>query len=292
MLELINDGIKLSPMAFKIGECAILGMLYEVSSSPSPGLVSPSSMGSHKDMNYFTFLQSSAAIAPAMYICAQIGMDYDDDILMKIRSVGIHAEKNMFKATKGVNTQRGLLFLAGVVASAAGNCRKNYEKINRYNISSKIKSTCGQIVDKELNEIKDENKLTNGEKLFKKYGFTGVRGEVQDGLPNVLGTGIVSYEESLLSGLSTENALIHSLISLMSKVIDTTVVNRCGLCGLNLMKKMANEALSLGSVRTKQGREYIKKMDAVFIENNISPGGVADLLAISVMIYELEKIEG
>lgn len=151
ILKKINDGMKLTPPAFKIGEAAILGMLYEVSSSPSPGLVSPYSSGVHRDMDFFTFLRSSSSIAYAMYLCAQAGMDYPlEDILKTIRSIGIEAEKNMFKATGGVNTHRGFLFLGGIVCAGAGYCIQTTVDLNRNNISSACSKICNGIVKKEL----------------------------------------------------------------------------------------------------------------------------------------------
>jgi triphosphoribosyl-dephospho-CoA synthase CitG len=289
MLKKIEGGFTIFPEAFKIGEAAILGMLYEVSASPSPGLVSPYSSGSHSDMDFFTFLNSTASIAHSMYMCAQIGIDYDNDILKRLRSVGIYAEKNMLKATEGVNTQRGLLFLAGVVCAAAGRSLKNRKFINRYTISEECAFICKGIVERELKAIKNEDELSNGELLYLKYGVTGIRGEVENGLPSVLNVGLPLYEEALSFGLKQNEALSHSLIGLMTCVEDTTVINRCGIEGLDLMRKLAKMDLELGGMKTSEGRSFIREMEVIFEENKISPGGAADLLAVTAMIYKLEK---
>ncbi|EYE88985.1 triphosphoribosyl-dephospho-CoA synthase [Fervidicella metallireducens AeB] len=289
IMEKINNGFCISPDAFKIGEAAILGMLYEVSSSPSPGLISPYSSGSHSDMNFYTFLNSTSSIAHAMYICAQIGIDYEDEILEKIRSVGLWAEKNMLRATDGINTQRGLLFLAGVTAAAAGMCIRNRYRVTRFNISKMASIICYGLVERELKTLSNSKKLTNGERLFLEYGLTGVRGEIEKGLPSIIEVGLPCYEEAISFGLSTPKALSHSLIGLMTVVEDTTVVNRCGIEGLNKMREMAIKALKLGGMKTLEGEGYINKMEDVFVAHNISPGGAADLLAVTVMIHELEK---
>lgn len=290
ILKKINSGIILTPAAFKIGEAAILGMLYEVSASPSPGLVSPYSSGVHRDMDFFTFMRSSSSIAYAMYICAQIGMDYEiDGILKRIRSVGVEAEKNMFKATGGVNTHRGYLFLGGLVCAAAGYCIQTSRALNRGNISSACTDICKGIVDRELIGLKNNNKLSNGEKLYLEHGFTGVRGEAEGGLPTVLEIGLPLYEEGLYHNLPIGEALCHSLIGIMAKIEDTTVVNRAGIEGLTFMRKLAEIAVEIGGMKTVEGKEFIFDLDKVFNENNISPGGAADLLAITVMIHELEK---
>lgn len=285
----IEKGFRISSDAFKIGEAAILGMLYEVSISPSPGLVSPYSKGSHNDMDYFTFLRSTASIAHAMYMCAQIGIDYDEDILKKLRSVGLHAEENMLKETEGVNTQRGLLFLAGVVCGAVGRCIRSKKNIDRLNISKECSFICSGIVRKELTNLHSEDNLSNGERLYLEYGITGIRGEIEKGLPSILKVGLPLYEEAISKDLTPNEALSHSLIGLMSIVEDTTVVNRCGIEGLDIMRKMSSRAIELGGMKTLEGKEYIKQIENVFEEKNISPGGAADLLAVTFMIYKIEK---
>lgn len=291
ILKKINDGIKLTPAAFKIGEAAILGMLYEVSASPSPGLVSPYSSGVHKDMDFFTFLRSSSSIAYAMYICAQVGMDYPiDDILKTIRSVGMDAEKNMFKATGGVNTHRGFLFLGGLICAAAGYCIQTSRKLDRNNISKVCSNICIGMVDRELRNLKSKEKLSNGERLYMEYGLTGVRGEAEKGIPTVIEVGLPMYEEGLYYNLPIDQTLCHCLIGIMTKVEDTTVVNRCGIKGIEFMRRLAEIAVEIGGMKTVEGKEFIHDLDRVFNENNISPGGAADLLAITVMIYELEKM--
>lgn len=290
IMKKVGNGIKLTPDAFKIGEAAILGMLYEVSASPSPGLVSPYSSGVHRDMDFFTFMKSSSSIAYAMYICAQIGMDYPiDNILKTIRSVGIDAEKNMFKATEGVNTHRGYLFLGGLVCAAAGYSVQASLNLDRGNISAVCSIICKGMVDRELGELGSNKKLSNGERLYLEHGLTGVRGEAERGLPTVLDIGLPMYEEALHNNLPQGEALCHSLIGIMTKVEDTTVVNRAGIEGLAFMRRLADIAVEIGGMKTVEGKEFIHDLHRVFNDNNISPGGAADLLAITVMIHELEK---
>lgn len=289
IMQKVNKGYEISPLAFKIGEAAISGMLYEASCSPTPGLVSPSSNGVHRDMNFFTFLRSTAAIAYAMYICAQIGIDYETDVLKKIRSVGINAEKEMLKATSGVNTQSGLLFVGGIVCASAGECIHKGIEVNRYNISKECKLIGAGIVKRELNNIDKNKKPTNGELIYLKYGITGIRGEIENGLPCVIDIGLPLYEEGIKRNIGVNKALVHSLIGIMTVIDDTVVINKTDLLGLQFMREEARNAMELGGMLTTQGEAYIKSMESKFEEKNISPGGAADLLAISVMIYELEN---
>lgn len=288
--EIISSNeYKLTREAFRIGEAALLGMLYEVSASPSPGLVSPYSNGAHKDMDFFTFLKSSSSIAYSMYLCAQTGIDNPKwDILKHLRKIGIDAEDNMLKATGGVNTQKGLLFLLGILCAASGRCIKRKLILNRLNISNLCSEICLGIVEKELRGIKADKELSNGERLYIENGITGIRGEVERGIPTVINFGIPAYEDALKGGLITSEALCHSLIAIMEAVEDTTVINRCGMGGLLYMRSCAKRAMELGGMKSIEGREYITALNNDFIKRNISPGGAADLLAATVMIYELE----
>lgn len=284
----------------RISEAAILSMLYEISTYPSPGLVSPNSSGAHSDMDYFTFLRSTSAISTAMLECALVGVNEESDYLNKLRKIGIEAEKRMFKITEGVNTQKGLLFLLGIVCCAAGICVRLNMKITRETISKYCIKICEGIVHVELHKLKktedicDSNiktNVSNGQRLYIKNGIKGIRGEVELGVPTVINAGLPYYEKALESGLQTREALAHSLIGIMSVIEDTTVLNRCGDEGLKMMRDLSAEALSLGGMLTENGSDFIHNMDKIFTERNISPGGAADLLAITAMIYELEKME-
>ncbi|MCX7884554.1 MAG: triphosphoribosyl-dephospho-CoA synthase CitG [Caloramator sp.] len=287
----MNNFYSFSHAAAKIAQKALCSMLYEVSTSPSPGLVSPVSKGCHVDMDYFTFLRSSSSIAYYLPLFVQIGMDYDDDILNRIREVGKQAEEEMLRETGGVNTQRGLLFLIGVVCACAGGCIKKDIHCNRYNISRECSFICKDIVKNELINMNKEKKLTNGERLYLEYGVTGIRGEAQKGLPTVVNIALPVFEDALNAGLNINDALCHTLISIMSCVEDTTVINRCKMEGLYTMRSLSKKAIELGGMKSKEGREYIKYIEKIFVKQNISPGGAADLLAATHFIYQLENME-
>ncbi len=82
--------------------------------------------------------------------------------------------------------------------------------------------------------------------------------------------------------------LIEVLISLLAHVTDSNVLSRAGLKGLELVQSSAEKSLALGGVYTQEGWYSIVAMDQVFIDENISPGGAADLLAVTSMLHFLE----
>jgi triphosphoribosyl-dephospho-CoA synthase len=83
--------------------------------------------------------------------------------------------------------------------------------------------------------------------------------------------------------------LIQVLIHLMARTEDSNVLGRHGMEALTYVQRESQKALSLGGYLTEEGRAYIGAMDKAFIAKNISPGGSADLLAVSMMIYMLKN---
>lgn len=280
---------KLSKEALTIGQAMTAGVLLEVSCEPSPGLVSPNSMGAHKDMNMLSFLLSSAAIAPYFSIFAQKGLDctMEEKLLQDLRPLGIEAEKEFLSFTGQVNTQRGILFLGGIVAAAAGLATNLGEKSMEH-ICDNVALICKGIINKELSPMDAETVKTNGENLYLKHGLTGIRGEVERGLPSIKKIGYPIFRDSVNSGMGVNDAMVHTLLHLFSHVEDTTVVSRVGLEGLQKCRKASVDVLAKGGMKNHEGRRAVLELNTYFRNQNISPGGCADLLAATVAIYLME----
>ena len=83
--------------------------------------------------------------------------------------------------------------------------------------------------------------------------------------------------------------LIHTLITLMSVTEDTLVLSKGGLPLLHFVQKQASLILERGSVFNKHGLRRVKDLDALFIRKDVSPGGSADLLAVTLMFILIEE---
>lgn len=273
----------LNGFSIMIGSLAIQAMLYEISCMPSPGLVSPVSSGAHKDMDYYTFIDSTSVLSRYMALFVQEGYSNRKckDIFNRIRVIGIEAERDMFVKTNGVNTHKGMLFLMGVTCAAIG--KVIYEKKSFDDIKNVIKEMTEGIVDKELLSLKVNSKLSHGEKLYLKYKNPGIRGEVEKGIPTVFEFSLDFYRNNLY--LNLNDRLVHTLIGLMSVCNDTTIIHRHNIETLEEVKKMSESIISLGGMNTVEGRAEINKMNEEFIKRNISPGGSADLLAVTVFLH-------
>ena len=290
--NLQSDNMLIDDVSWFIGETILTGMLLEVASYPKPGLVSSVSQGAHNDMNILTFMLSSSAISSSFVLFAKAGMECRGDLeslFNSIRKTGIHFEKKLLKSTGNINTQRGILFAGGVFAAAAGY---SYSVLNKHSIDD-IFSTTAQmnsgISKKELNleVLHSKKNLTAGEKLFLNYGTLGIRGEVENGFPSVRIKGLPSLYEAIQKGCRLNDCLVHSLINLMTCVEDSTILWRKGPDALAMIKESAWDILLSGSIYTEAGRDKIRRLNDICIRENISPGGSADLLTITISAYLL-----
>ncbi|MCS7232755.1 MAG: triphosphoribosyl-dephospho-CoA synthase [Synergistetes bacterium] len=279
---------EISEVSIRIAELALTSMLYEVASYPSPGLVSPFSSGSHKDMDFFIFLKSSSVLFFPIALCAEIGRREElEAIFGKLRKIGVEAERRMFEVTGGVNTQKGLLFLFGIISASVGYMLGKGESITPEGISMRVREICKGIVEKDLSGLHLKKSLTRGESLYIKYGIKGIRGEVEKGLPTVINYGLPALIEAKKAGLNDNDAIVHTLLAIMQVAEDTNVIGRFSLEALEEVRGKAKNVMSMGGMLTEEGRKAIFEMDEDFKRRGISPGGSADLAAATFFIYLL-----
>lgn len=266
-------------------------ILLEVSAHPKPGLVTRASNGSHQDMSLLTFMMSSAVLGKAFQDLQDIGMAHqgtEQELFAKIRAYGITAEQELLRVTKGVNTQRGILFAGGLVSGAAGYAMNRGWGVDA--LLTLVKSMTAGLVDKELRRLQHEAR-TAGEKLYHDYGITGIRGEVEKGFPSVMHYGLPALQEAFARGASLNDALVHALLALMTTVEDSNVVWRTDLETLHTVQLTAADILAKGSVFTDAGRRALAEAEEYFVSRRISPGGSADLLSITITFYLLANKE-
>lgn len=293
-MDLNNYTCKLSPFDAdlqKVGQYLTQAILLEVSTHPKPGLVTRLSNGAHKDMSIFTFMMSSAVLSKAFNDLQDIGQAHRGtlaELFCKLRSYGVGAEAELLRVTKGVNTQRGILFAGGIVSAVSGYAMNM--GLSRDALLPMIKEMAAGLVAKELKNL-DHAAMTAGEKLYYKYGITGIRGEVENGFPSVVNYGLPALEDAFDKGATINDALVHALISLMTVVEDSNVIWRTDYDTLLEVQRIANNILSLGSVFTEKGRMAIAETERYFLQRRISPGGSADLLSVTITLYLLEHKE-
>jgi len=278
-----------------LGELAWRAMISEVDLSPKPGLVDSLDSGAHRDMNRDLFHLSAGAIRPYFdqmvkntpAACPAV------EVLPVLRPIGLEAEQAMFEATGGINTHKGQIFSLGVTLAAAVRLLESGWKGSTG--GSEILLEAGRIcqgVTRELENPGSRKESSHGEKVFRKLGSTGVRGEAEAGFPGVRLTALPLLQELMKNGIPSDQASLEVLIRLYAVTEDSTVLHRRGIRGLDLMQSAARDYLDTGGSAQPGGIEKLSAMNSLFIRENISPGGCADLLALTLFVNSVEEMTG
>ncbi|WED23959.1 triphosphoribosyl-dephospho-CoA synthase CitG [Vibrio sp. JC009] len=272
------------------GNLAYHAMMLEAHLTPKAGLVDCVSTGSHRDMDINTFIASSDALRPYMKQFVRAGYEMETlpsgELLPKLRRVGIEAERAMFAATNGVNTHKGMVFTLGLICGAVGWLYKKGIAYDAKNIRSVIMACCSELVSDDLTDSK-KAPVTAGERLYKTYGMTGIRGEAASGYPTIFDYGLPVYEGCVADGYSEEQAMSQTLLSLMANNSDTNLVSRGGIEGLAFVQQQSKTLLEQTHSTSSDFEKSIQKLDKELINLNLSPGGSADLLAATWLLAQL-----
>lgn len=277
-----------------ITEWALESMLAELACTPAPGLVDRQNSGAHTDMDFFTFIKSTASLSITMSRCAAAGFRHKGDfseLLPVLRAIGCDGDRRMLRATNGVNTQKGLIFLLGILSAAAATLKQQNLPLSPQHCCRTVGEICQGIVARELEPLRSNQitrRLTAGERLFLQYGATGIRGEMERALPSVLQSGLPGFKSALSAGSCLNDALVHALLSLMTVVEDTTILHRHDESTLREVQQASRQILSLGGMLTDEGKAAVFSLDQEFIARRISPGGSADLLAATHFLWLAE----
>ena len=148
-----------------------------------------------------------------------------------------------------------------------------------------FRSTAGLIAG-DFAGLTPETVKTAGQKLYLRHGITGVRGQAEAGFPAVLHAGLPILREGLEQGLSLNDAGCAALLALMSAAVDTNLIARSDY---ETQQKIAWETAYLLRENPFPGEELLRKMDEAFREKNLSPGGSADLLALTFFLHMLQE---
>lgn len=277
-----------------IGQLALEAMLSEVSATPKPGLVDRYNAGAHNDMDFFTFVKSTTSLYNGFYQLAQIGQKYKQrpikDLWPYLEKQGQTMEQRMFKATNNVNTHKGMIFSLGIAVTCTSwlQAKNPNIKLSAQDISQTVAELCQDLCKKSFCNLSQKKVLTKGEQLYIKHGIVGARGEAESGFSTVLQVSLPIYHQFRKQLLSVNDALVQTLIYLMKYTEDTNVIARHDKQTANYVKMKASQVLTLGGILTKEGRQALSKLDQDFIDLYISPGGSADLLALTHFLYEVE----
>ena len=254
----------------------------EIATWPKPGLVSHVDNGSHDDMDAAMFLRSAAAIAP--YFAALADAGAHGAAMPALRRIGLRAEVAMLHATGGVNTHRGAIFGLGLLCAAAGA---------REAAGAGRGGTLGAIVAQRwAGDILAGPRPcdSHGERARQRFGAGGARLEAAHGFPNVYAIGVPALRDARrLAPDDAEGQRVHACLALIAATDDTNLLHRGGRDGLEFAQVSARAFLERGGIAQADWRADAAMIHAAFVARRLSPGGAADLLAMSLFVDRLDQ---
>lgn len=287
-----------------LAEKALKATLFEVAVEAKPGLVCPTSNGSHTDMDYFTFLSSSASLANYWKEIAQYGyeigkqqnIDYKQ-VREQLRLLGLEAEEQMFVATKGVNTQKGIIFLLGIACFASAFVFAQSDEFEEEQFRQCIKEMMHDIVQEDFGKGLSQQG-THGEVVYQKYGKQlagGARYEAEQAFPTVFEYGFPYLQKTIgergenLKKEEWQEYLLNLLLLLIAQSNDVNILYRKDEATLKMVQE---KALQLFQMPKGEGKmQGLKDFSDYCMLYNISSGGAADLLALTLFIYFIENLK-
>ncbi|MEB2486459.1 triphosphoribosyl-dephospho-CoA synthase MdcB [Burkholderia multivorans] len=263
--------------ADRIAALAERSLVLEIETYPKPGLVSHVDTGSHSDMDAATFARSAAVLRPFFAELADAGAR--DAEMAALRKIGLRAEHAMLAATGGVNTHRGAIFGLGLLCAAAG-ARVRGGAAGTPTLGAWVAHRWGA-------DILGGPRLpdSHGERASRRYGVGGARREAADGFATVYGIGLPALRRAARDVPDDpEAARVDACFALIAALDDTNLLHRGGQDGLDFARATARAFVARGGVRARDWRRHAVAAHRAFVARRLSPGGAADLLAMSLFV--------
>ena len=255
-----------STWPYLLADLAGRALQLELDTPGKPGLVGPDSNGAHRDMDYSTMQKGMAALRPFWPRMAQASSAEE------LRQLGIEAEQAMMAATGGVNTHRGAIFCIGLILQVFCSITQSadIQQDLRKGVHLQVHRLYGKsLSESELRESASGAKNVKGAKAMADDGY---RQLFEDWLP---------YYASGAGELKT-------LLRIMSTLEDTCVIKRVGYERAQEVKREADEILRIAqNDKNVAQNDGLTEMCKRYAAEGISPGGAADMLALTIFIHSI-----
>lgn len=302
-MSTIRQLVPPTTLPYIIAHLATQALQAELDTTPKPGLVDKDNNGAHRDMDYVLMQRSIDTLHPYFVKLALLGCADALPTHTSIRDIGIEAEKAMLSATNGVNTHKGALFSMGLaVVAAAHEERKiaaNEEQILKERNGGEDVLVSLQTTIKALAASFPDTNGTHGSKakLLSK-GTTAIKGALdnaREGYEMLFAEWLPFYIERRKE--HDAHTLHKTLLRIMCDLDDTNVIYRTDLATAEEVKQEARALLdNFSEAHTAEDKEKriaaellaLKDMDKRYTARNISPGGAADMLSLTIFIGSIQ----
>ncbi len=308
-MNTIRQLVPPTTLPYIIAHLATQALQAELDTTPKPGLVDKDNNGAHRDMDHALMQLSINTLHPYFVRLAFLGFADTLPSHTVIRDAGIEAEKAMLEATNGVNTHKGALFSMGLAVVAAAYEEKKAaankevrgkEREEEYlsSLQLTIKALAASFPDTSGTHGSKAKQLTNGTTTIK-----GALDNAREGYEKLFAEWLPFYNERRKS--HDAHALHKTLLRIMCDLDDTNVIYRTNVVTAEEVKQEARALLaSFEEAYAAEDKEKcasaieekcasaellaLKDMDRRYTERNISPGGAADMLSLTVFIGSIQ----
>lgn len=255
-----------SSTPYLVADLAERALKLELDTTPKPGLVDRRDNGAHKDMDYAMMSKSISALRHYLTRLAVESANGIDPA--KIKEIGIEAEKAMLKATGGVNTHKGALFCIGLSVAAASYLASTTGSVQAYSFKELVSRVASEIPSAEG---------THGAEAKRSFKVRGALENARLAYPELFSDWLPYYLSLECDPFRCHKTLLH----IMTTLDDTNILHRRGAEGLAHAEA---EAARLLEDFSESGLSSLNKD---FIRENISPGGSADMLSLTIFISSI-----
>jgi triphosphoribosyl-dephospho-CoA synthase len=264
-----------------LGRLAARALRDEATLTPKPGLVDMRGGGPHDDMDVTTLLASADALTVPITRCAEAAacLPVGRELRALIGAIGRAGEQLMLRATGGVNTHRGALWVLGLLAAgltATGTAAG----------AAGFAARLAGIEDPAL----PARAPSHGARARLRYGATGAVGEAQAGFPHTMHVALPALRAARAVGQSEHTARTDALLASMARLEDTCLLHRAGPEGLRVVRQRAAAILSAGGSGTAHGSILLDDLDRISRRLRLSAGGSGDVLAAALFVDSVSAL--
>jgi cytidyltransferase-like protein len=268
-MSTIRQLVPPTTLPYIIAHLATQALQAELDTTPKPGLVDKDNNGAHRDMDYALMQRSIDTLHPYFVKLALLGCADALPSHTAIRDAGIEAEKAMLSATNGVNTHKGALFSMGLAVVAAA-----HEK-DTDSLQTTIKALAASFPDTNGTHGSKAKLLSKGTTAIK-----GALDNAREGYEMLFAEWLPFYIERRKE--RDAHTLHKTLLRIMCDLDDTNVIYRTDLATAEEVKQEARALLD------NFAEAALKDMDRHYTARNISPGGAADMLSLTIFIGSIQ----
>jgi triphosphoribosyl-dephospho-CoA synthase len=269
-------------LATHLSTAAVSALLEEAELTPKPALVDRRGNGAHHDLDLARLRRSAQSLQYGFIDLARVAAVKMPSLRLReeIGRIGRGMERRMLAATGGSNAHRGAIWSLGLLVTGAAQLGSGRN-------ATRIAAAAAALA-RLPDRFAHPRPRSNGERARLQFGAAGARGEAQAAFPHAIRVGLPALRAARDRGVPEDCARLDALMAIMASLDDTCLLHRGGPAALRAAKLGAQAVLLAGGTAAPAGIERLHRLHCELMTLWSSPGGSADLLAVTLFLDRLE----